>query len=303
MELPPNCRIKNGRVYLVRREAGKVKWTPLTRVSEGEAAAHTAWKHHADRPTTVAELLALYSGAPDGLLSLKPNTQDEYKRAITLHLNPRFGSAKPPDVTQQGVAMFLDSLGNVAANRAVATLSSAYNWGMRKGYVPHNPCRGVRRNRERARTRYVSNAELRDALSRAAPAFRLLLEAAYLTGLRQGDLRRIRQAQARKEGLLLQESKRGKQILVRWSDALRLVVADAMAHAGDRQHGGRLFTNEYGRPWTRPAVQSALRRLKLDFTFHDLRAKAESDSTTGLGLLTRYKRAHHVDALDGMLDS
>ena len=45
-----------------------------------------------------------------------------------------------------------------------------------------------------------------------------------------------------------------------------------------------------------------MRRLKVEWTFHDLRAKAESDSETGLGLLTRYKRARRVTALEAMIE-
>jgi hypothetical protein len=38
-----------------------------------------------------------------------------------------------------------------------------------------------------------------------------------------------------------------------------------------------------------------MRRLDVDWTFHALRAKAESDHAKGLGLLSRYKRARDLD--------
>jgi hypothetical protein len=36
-------------------------------------------------------------------------------------------------------------------------------------------------------------------------------------------------------------------------------------------------------------------RLQVEWTFHDLRAKAESDHRKGLGLLARYKRAKQLE--------
>jgi len=56
-----------------------------------------------------------------------------------------------------------------------------------------------------------------------------------------------------------------------------------------------VFTDTNGEPWGFWAVQSAMRRLDVDWTFHDLRAKAESDHATGLGLLSRYKRARNLE--------
>ena len=200
----------------------------------------------------MAELLAAYSKAPDGLLKLRPKTQVEYLGAIERHLKEEFGKSRSENITQKRVAMFLDKMGNVAANRAVATLSAAYSWGLRKGHVEANPCQGVRRNTERPRSRYVSNDELQKALDSAHPAFRLLLEAAYLTGLRQADLRGLTRASLRHEGLLIQEEKRGKRLLIQWSRALRLLVADAVLNAAPGVE--HLFTNEQGAP-----VDSSLR--------------------------------------------
>jgi hypothetical protein len=45
------------------------------------------------------------------------------------------------------------------------------------------------------------------------------------------------------------------------------------------------------------AIQSAMRRLDVSWTFHDLRAKADSDHETGLGLMCRYNRARRLRAV------
>lgn len=294
--LPPYVRTKNGRYYYVRKVDGRMRWKSLTRVSEGDAALWQMYERECiGKPDTVNDLMTSYRAADDGMLALREKTQTEYVAAMTRHLEPNFGKASPEAVTQKRVAMFLDSMGNVAANRAVATLSSVFSWAMRKGHVDVNPCHGVRRNTERPRTRYVSDEELKDALDRSTFTFRRFLWAAYLTGLRQGDLRRMKNSQVTKDGLLVTEAKKGKRILVEWSDTLRDSIEAAQIYAKSRKPThDYLFVNEFGNPWTQSAVSSAMRRLKVDFTFHDIRAKAESDHATGLGLLSRYKRARRV---------
>jgi integrase len=163
-------------------------------------------------------------------------------------------------------------------------------WGMRKGYVVSNPCRGVRRNTERPRTRYVADYELAGALSRAKPYLRRIMQAAYLTGLRQGDLIAMRKEQVTDEGIMVAESKRGKRVVIAWSDELRAVIDEAKAASKCE----RVFANYYGREWTSSGVQTAFQKLAAGFTFHDLRGKAESDHKVGLGLLSRYKRARRL---------
>ena len=115
-----------------------------------------------------------------------------------------------------------------------------------------------------------------------------MLELAYLTGLRQGDLIRLTHLQIREDGIHVTESKRGRRIRVQWSAPLRVVVQRATARAGICP---RLLTNSRGEPWTSSGFQTAFQRLGVPWTFHDLRAKAESDHETGLGLLSRYQRA------------
>jgi integrase len=77
------------------------------------------------------------------------------------------------------------------ANRVVATLSKAMNFAIARGWRTDNPCRGVERNPESRRQRFLSQAEI-VALGKAldshthqgsADAIRFLL----LTGARRGE--------------------------------------------------------------------------------------------------------------------
>lgn len=58
-----------------------------------------------------------------------------------------------------------------------------------------------------------------------------------------------------------------------------------------------VFTNRSGKPWSMSAIQSAIRRLDVSWTFHALRATADADHETGLGLIRRYNRARRLRAV------
>jgi integrase len=125
----------------------------------------------------------------------RPRTQRDYKGAIAHHIRPPLGRHKVEAVTFSDVDTWhhkTTAVAPVQANRALAILSvmfgMATRWGMRTGA---NPCRGVERNQEHKRKRYLSAAELArltaalDKLADrdAADVLRLLL----LTGARRGE--------------------------------------------------------------------------------------------------------------------
>lgn len=183
----------------------------------------------------------------------------------------------------------------MVANREIACLSSVYNFGMRRGECQSNPCKGVRRNPQPHRNRYIEHDELKAAREGATEAFRDFLDGLYLTGLRQSELRRMKKSQVTAERITVREPKTGKLVVIEISDDLRAVLL----RAGTRSPKSPfVFTNTNGDPWTVWAIQSQSRRLKgkTDWTLHDVRAKAETDSDSGLGLLPLYRRARRIKA-------
>lgn len=232
---------------------------------------------------------------------LSVSTQPDYERIIDNVLRPFCGHMHPDDLTSQDVAAYLemrDRAGHGArGNKEMAVLSSLYNHGMRIRACSVNPCYGVRRNKERARTLYIEDPQLRRPLRQAPAGFRHLLWAAYLTGFRQRDLRNLSRDDVLPEGIRVRQSKDGKHELRLWTESLRKVVRRALA----RSKCEYVFANEHGQHWSLSAVQSAMRRLRAqtghDWRFHDLRAKADSDSESGLGLMRRYNRARRLKAV------
>jgi integrase len=283
MPLPPKVRLKHGRYYYVDRHV----WYPLTRASDGEPAMLEALKEAlSPRPTTFNDLFEAWLQADH---DLRPATLREYHRALE-NLRGPFGRVRLEALKPGDVAQYLERRGGVKANREVAAFASVISWGMRQGWMDYNPCHGVRRNRERPRDRYVTDEEFLAAFERADEPFQDVLATALLTGLRQGDIRAMQKSQVASEGLLVTEGKRGRRLVISWTESLSYFVTRAVT----RSPCDWVFTHSRGQPWSLWGLQSAMRRLEVDWTFHDLRAKAESDHGTGLGLLARYRRAKHL---------
>jgi hypothetical protein len=96
---------------------------------------------------------------------------------------------------------------------------------------------------------------------------------AYLTGIRQTDLRLMLPAHVKGGRLHFTESKTGKTADYEITPTLKFFIDRALARGGET-----LFTSPRGLPWSLWGLQSALRRLKPGFQFRQLRPKAQTDA-------------------------
>ena len=136
----------------------------------------------------------------------RPGTKIAYERTLNLHIRPHFGlHTKVADVGYGDVDALHRKItatgGTYAANRTVAIVSSmftlAMRWNMRPDN-PVNPARGIERNPEIKRKRYLTGDELARLLKtlaahpdkQSANIVRLLL----LTGARKGEVFAMRWA-------------------------------------------------------------------------------------------------------------
>jgi integrase len=292
--LPAKVHRKHGRFYYVHEN----RWHALSRVDEGPAAMYARLQDFTgDNPGSLGQIMALYIARQ--LPELKPASRPEYVRIIENRLQHHFGHMIPSELEPAHVAQYLEMRKRegapVGGNRERAVLGSVMSWAMRFGWVRSNPCHGVRRNREIPARRYVTDEELRGVLDRAPDSLADLLAVAYLTGLRQTDLRLLQRSSVSSKGIRLRQSKDGKLREISWTPALRYFVERAIS----RSDGRSVFTGPQGRPWTLSGLQSAMRRLKPGFRFRDLRAKAASDAEHNVlghdaGMLARYVRAQRL---------
>lgn len=160
------------------------------------AAARKAW--------TVKELVAEYREGH--FPNLRPATQKAYDYTFDRFILPELGKRKVAEIEPADALRLLRSAeaacrkiedgaivssGKTTANRVLATASSLFGEAIRLGLRTDNPCRGVRRNPESRRERFLSEAETARLLlacdasphTVAANLIRLLI----FTGARKGE--------------------------------------------------------------------------------------------------------------------
>ncbi len=148
--------------------------------------------HAARAAPNVADLAELY--CEERLPKKRPKTQEEDRAMIRLFILPALGRLKVADVQHTDIAKLHRGLKDrpIRANRVVSLCSRLFNLAIRHKMRPDNPAKGVERNDEVRRERYLSQAELvrlTEALGgypnqQAADVIRLLL----LTGARRGEV-------------------------------------------------------------------------------------------------------------------
>lgn len=142
---------------------------------------------------TVADLCERF--AQDYIPRKRISTQRDYRQQIAADIRPAIGGMKVAEVTHADVDALhrkISARAPTHANRVLALLSRMFSLAIRWGWRTNNPVRGVERNQEHKRHRYLSGTELTllsKALAelhdqQAANAVRLLL----LTGARRGEL-------------------------------------------------------------------------------------------------------------------
>lgn len=235
----------------------------------------------------IAELLDKYHR--EVVPKLGERTQYDYAWHIA-RLKKHFGHIDVKALRPQDVGQFLDHpTGKISRNRTIAVLSACYTKAVGRWWLADvNPCLKVERNETHARTRYITDAEFEVMRSLSPDRIRTIMEAALLTGQRQGDLLDLRWSQCGPDGVFFQQGKTGKKLIVDLTPALKEVLVRAR-----RQHpwwspcefvfrntDSTRYTSEGFRANWQRYMRIALQRglLKLRYTFHDIRAKCVSDT-------------------------
>jgi len=253
--------------------AAKIKWAEL------ESGA-------VNKKTTMADIFARYE--KEVLPQKGSKTQKDQGNQLKL-LVAAFGHAEPNQIQPKHIRQYLDRrTAKIAANREVALFSHVFNCAREWGYTDKiNPVEGVRKNKERPRDVYVEDEDFHLVLKHCTPEMADLLELAYLTGQRPGDIRKWRKSQIKDGVLQLRQDKTQKRM------GLRIVgeLADIINRAINRPRSAcSLFivATEKGEPLTQPMMRdrfndardaaSAEVGYKVKWQVRDIRAKAATDS-------------------------
>ena len=121
-------------------------------------------------------------------------TQTDYKSILRLYIRPELGKLKVADVRHADIERLHNRIGKTApyrANRTVAVLSKMFSLAVKWEYRTDNPAKGIERQPEEKRERFLSPAEIERLAAvllahrekTTCNAIRLLL----LTGARRGE--------------------------------------------------------------------------------------------------------------------
>jgi integrase len=158
-------------------------------------------QRQADRGApTVADLCERF--IDEHLPKKRPITARDYRPIINKQILPKLCNVKVADVTFADVDGFhrriTKSGAAYQANRTVAVLSKMFSLAIKWGYRTDNPAKGIERNDEHKRERYLTPDEmtrLGEALTRCADRQgAAILGLLFLTGARSGETRSMRWA-------------------------------------------------------------------------------------------------------------
>jgi integrase len=302
--LPPGVYESKGQVFWRDPDTGK--WQRLGK--EWDSAAKKRWIELSTGKAaegTISELIDAFLKHCEEMVRTgerSPNTH-EVNLLEAGKLKEVFGAMHYGDINSKHCAVYLNKrrekatgrLTPIRANREIAFLSSAYSWAMRQDQyeVTSNPCYGVRRNKEKPRDRYVATWELRKFTKEFAPTWlRCYCVLKRLVALRLADMLKLTDKSFTARGLETTTGKTKRPIIIRWSWALRKVVAAAQDLRPKLPENVAtlmprpLFPCRYGTAYSTRGFKTAWQRCmsayaaagNARFWEHDIRAKSGSDA-------------------------
>lgn len=234
----------------------------------------------------VSELLDLY--AEKEIPSRAESTQKDYRWMIG-HMKVYFAGRDIESIEPKDIGIFLDVLeGKHVRKRMAGLLRAAYRKARGKWFLTkNNPCADVEMIKSVPRTRYITDQEFDTVRGVMPKAHALAMLISLLTYQRQGDVIGLEWKNVREDGIYVEQGKTGKRLLIGYTPELKAVLLECRRmgpfvprrHVIRRRDGNRYTSQGFKTIWGR--VMSGVMKARLlveRFTFHDIRAKAVSDT-------------------------
>lgn len=306
--LPPRLYLKHGAYYYVSREN---KWI---RLSEDKALAFAKWaeiegetpRESGSEKPLVGSMAALIDKYMVEIAPKKAKATYTGNLMEAKNLREVFGKMLVLEVRPTHIAKYLDIRGlkaPIRANREISLLSHIFSYAMRWGQIDRNPCLGVAKHSEKGRDRYITDQEFESVKKSASDLIATVMDFAYITAMRRGDILKLRLDQITEEGIWIKQSKTGSKQLYEWTDGLIDVVSRAKALKRPIR-GLYLFCTRQGQPYSDTGFKAMWNRVQVKwaesggqrFTFHDIRAKALTDAKRA-GLDAQSLAGHATSAM------
>jgi integrase len=285
--LPQRVYLKCGAYYYVDLSN---KWHLLSRSLPEALAIYAAKFAMPKRIITMNDLIDRY------LCEIAPQKAKRTYRAELQYsklIKITFGDMDPSAITPVFVYGYLDERYKksiVSGNKEVALLSNVFSYAIRWGIVDKNPCRDIKKMSEGKRDRYISHKEFAFVKRCATPFMRAVMDLAYITGLRRGDIISLQLSQLTNEGIKVDTSKTKAKIIIEWSIKLKRCV-EFLKNCRYPIRSVYLVCNQQGQPYSDSGFNSMWRRTILTakekaekagkqfewFHFNDIRRKTATD--------------------------
>lgn len=305
--LPPRVFEKSGTYWHVTADGDKRKWTKLSRVKSGLPAMYMALAKLATtdvQDDMMPKLIATWTTEVAATHSKKTQADDTFRSNA---MAEAFAEYRASQVTAPVVIAFLKQFKGMPRtyNAYRSAVRELMRFAEEKGFrdAGTNPVDAIKTMKVKARDRYITDSELRrvkvaamygkdDKRTRSGPMICALIDMAYLTGQRIGDLLTLEWPALGKNGIIFAPAKTtgstGARVLIEWSPKLSAVVERIK---GFKKRNLRfVFTTQEGQPYTYYGASTAwMRAVKRagvpNIHFHDLRAKAltDKDRIEGIG--------------------
>lgn len=253
-------------------------------------AAYEALLNELPDDSLVAALADRFFKSAD-FFELAPETQKDYRK-YSKSVLAVFGAMPSDAVKPEHIRKYMDKRGlksRTQANREKAFMSRIYRWGYERGIVKRNPTKGVKQFKEKARDRYVTDAEYAALFSVSPDVVQIAMELAYLCCARQGDVLEMKKSQLIDEGILIKQSKTSVSQIKGWSPRLEKIIKDASClplktgmssiYVIHQPSGAKYTRDGFNSRWLKAKKEAKEKfpEMTFDFTFHDLKAKGISD--------------------------
>ena len=270
--LPACVYLKHGAYWYVK----KGKWLRLGTDLDQSLAEYARLQQQ-----KLGGMPALIQEAMPTILRGKAKETIKQYTFCAVKLQDIFADFAPHQVTPRDVAGMRRAFvaTPAVANRLITVLKLIFNYGLEEQLVESNPCIAIKRIKQEARTRRITQAEFDAIRGQARPLLRVVMDLCYATGQRIGDVLKIGRDDISEDGIFVQQQKTKSRLLLSWTPELRAAVADARALHRNVVHLYLLGAKPPAyhmihKQWTVACEKAGV----LDANLHDLRAMSGTDA-------------------------
>lgn len=266
-----NIRLKIGRYGIVSPEEARRQ----AKVIAGDCARGENPREKARRPKDQLTFDGLFQSYMAQHATIRKVTAEEDQAKYRRHVASALGRAPITRIALRDVALLHSKLtreaGPTTANRIHSLILGVFNWGIRHGLVSSNPAKGIKRNREMSRERFVREDEmphfLRAARDEQIPSVGDLFQICLFTGQRIGNVLSMRWGEVNFDAAIwtIPRTKNGRPLVVALiPQALEVLRRRLDCRESDfvfPSHGQRGHLVEPKKGWRRVTARAECYRL------------------------------------------